>query len=233
MLAEGFNYLADLFTLPSGASTQLCLQSPLLVSYDFDAPEELPVPPLRVITPKAFAEPKPDTLLANLTRAVVDPVDARPSVPVQDADVGVTKESEPVVGIDVVGMAGDLHEKRPARSPAQCADDKDISQAGATQGMRRSHPPGWFLPPQKPPPGGWKFKCGRDPSCRGLVFDRKSKLEKHMLKHTGEKPFICTWCGSRFVSTSNLKRHQGICKLKKVTNNGYDEGGSDTTSPGV
>lgn len=44
----------------------------------------------------------------------------------------------------------------------------------------------------------------------GLVFRRQDKLKIHMRKHTGERPYICLHCNSKFVHNYDLKNHLRI-----------------------
>lgn len=58
----------------------------------------------------------------------------------------------------------------------------------------------FLIPPTRTP-----YIC---PICSG-VFPKRSRLETHLLSHTGERPHGCTFrnCSSRFATKSNLNRH--------------------------
>ncbi|KAJ0032859.1 hypothetical protein NQD34_002940 [Periophthalmus magnuspinnatus] len=51
--------------------------------------------------------------------------------------------------------------------------------------------------------GKIKHEC---PICQKKL-GRKQELKRHMLLHTGEKPFSCPVCEKRFIQKSNLKSH--------------------------
>ncbi|XP_023021370.2 uncharacterized protein isoform X1 [Leptinotarsa decemlineata] len=42
------------------------------------------------------------------------------------------------------------------------------------------------------------------------TFTHKGDFNKHLRKHTREKPFSCTVCNRKFAHTSNLQRHQRL-----------------------
>ena len=43
--------------------------------------------------------------------------------------------------------------------------------------------------------------------CKG-VFARPSNLVTHMRHHTGERPFLCSYCDRRYTTRSNCTRHE-------------------------
>ncbi|XP_075047931.1 zinc finger protein 770 [Mixophyes fleayi] len=47
------------------------------------------------------------------------------------------------------------------------------------------------------------------------TFPSMSKLRRHYLIHTGQKPFTCTECGKNFRQSAHLKRHQ-VTHMQKV-----------------
>nr|XP_049588245.1 oocyte zinc finger protein XlCOF19 isoform X1 [Syngnathus scovelli] len=48
-----------------------------------------------------------------------------------------------------------------------------------------------------------KFDCSE---C-GKTFAKLARLNRHMAKHTGEKPFVCSFCEKKFTWHYALKRH--------------------------
>jgi len=41
----------------------------------------------------------------------------------------------------------------------------------------------------------------------GKKFKFKHYLVSHKLLHTGDKPYMCTWCGMKFAQNANMLKH--------------------------
>lgn len=83
------------------------------------------------------------------------------------------------------------------------------------------------LPAPPPPPGNpmipvdgvlalhknaqGKYQCQM---CE-KSYTHGKHLKRHMLRHTGQKPYGCEWCLSRFSRPDIRKRHVLNCKVKK------------------
>ncbi|KAI2540766.1 ras responsive element binding protein 1, partial [Homo sapiens] len=53
---------------------------------------------------------------------------------------------------------------------------------------------------------------GADHSCSicGKSLSSASSLDRHMLVHSGERPYKCTVCGQSFTTNGNMHRHMKI-----------------------
>jgi len=52
------------------------------------------------------------------------------------------------------------------------------------------------------------YRCS-EPGC-DKTFSRPSRLETHLLAHTGERPFRCDQCDKDFTRNAHLKRHKQV-----------------------
>ena len=66
---------------------------------------------------------------------------------------------------------------------------------------------------------------GEKLSCRFCQkkFSRKAKLQDHLRRHTGERPYRCKACTSSFISTDSLNKHKCDPKPGKIVNKFHEE----------
>jgi len=59
----------------------------------------------------------------------------------------------------------------------------------------------------------YRYMCGFH-GCSYMSFNN-SDIVIHERKHTGERPFICSYCNKRFASNYGKNRHQFSCLALK------------------
>ena len=69
------------------------------------------------------------------------------------------------------------------------------------------------------------------PECN-KNFKEKHKLKRHMMVHTGEKPFPCYMCGKKFSLEYNLRTHYRIHTGEKPFLCEYPQCGKSFTQSG-
>lgn len=65
------------------------------------------------------------------------------------------------------------------------------------------------LPPSKNIDGRYECQlCERS-------YTHAKHLKRHMMRHTGQKPYGCSWCSARFTRPDIRKRHVSKCKVRR------------------
>lgn len=65
------------------------------------------------------------------------------------------------------------------------------------------------LPPTKNEDG--RFAC----QLCDRSYTHAKHLKRHMMRHTGQKPYSCSWCSARFTRPDIRKRHVSKCKVRR------------------
>uniref|UniRef100_A0A3Q3FQ76 C2H2-type domain-containing protein n=1 Tax=Labrus bergylta TaxID=56723 RepID=A0A3Q3FQ76_9LABR len=73
--------------------------------------------------------------------------------------------------------------------------------------MSEAHTPVLCARPLLPGWLNWHTDGYPCPEC-GKAFRINSELKKHMMVHTGERPYSCPMCGKKFTKGYNLKKHR-------------------------
>lgn len=65
------------------------------------------------------------------------------------------------------------------------------------------------LPPSKNQDGRYECQlCDRS-------YTHAKHLKRHMMRHTGQKPYSCFWCSAKFTRPDIRKRHVSKCKVRR------------------
>ncbi|XP_067005614.2 ras-responsive element-binding protein 1 [Anabrus simplex] len=78
--------------------------------------------------------------------------------------------------------------------------------------------------------------CAKGYSCRicGKVLSSSSSLDRHVLVHSGERPFKCSICGVAFTTNGNMHRHMrkhGAAKPENYESDGSTDSGGSLNLP--
>ncbi|KIX02380.1 uncharacterized protein Z518_08321 [Rhinocladiella mackenziei CBS 650.93] len=166
--------------------------------------------PTRQNFPQPLAPAPPRPSLDPLAPAYGQPDNRQPSwsgaesIPGMQADVGRDPTRTHVVGSQ--GRRGILP-SAPGRPPVM---------PNGVNGSPKSN-----AVPQKDADG--KFPC---PNCTKTYLHAKH-LKRHMLRHTGDRPYMCVLCNDTFSRSDILKRHFQKCSVRR----GNPTGASHLSNP--
>lgn len=65
-------------------------------------------------------------------------------------------------------------------------------------------------------PGPRRAKKRHDCATCGRVFSDNAGLKRHLVIHSGKKPFRCFICGRGFTQSGNLKTHMKVHKGRET-----------------
>ncbi|XP_053322245.1 ras-responsive element-binding protein 1 [Spea bombifrons] len=108
------------------------------------------------------------------------------------------------------------HTKSPAKSPApnrigrrnqECKEEKSSYTCPLCDKICNSqHQLTMHIRQHNTDTGGTDHSC----SICGKSLSSASSLDRHMLVHSGERPYKCTMCGQSFTTNGNMHRHMKI-----------------------
>lgn len=61
--------------------------------------------------------------------------------------------------------------------------------------------------------------CSKEFRGNSSTSGVRSNYRRHLLVHTGERPYPCSYCGDSFTTKPNLRRHISLCHGRNVTPN--------------
>lgn len=100
------------------------------------------------------------------------------------------------------------------RTAVPSINDHTVSSASQLEAEALENDPYFIpvqgiLPPSKNEDGRYECQlCDRS-------YTHAKHLKRHMMRHTGQKPYGCSWCNAKFTRPDIRKRHVSKCKVRR------------------